>query len=553
MHLQEVSTALGFSTKRVESMQIFCKNVLNAFIYFFVFASVATILSQWLGLFFLNTPLIIALSTIFCIALVKKFPFAFELQRKTFLLMFAVAVLCAHPLLLIHPFYPASNDAFHTIMVRLLQMNQKIPQTFEPYAGISFTYTFGFHLFAKLLCDLLPFVPDYLVLWLLGLFFASMQPILIYLFAKELFKSEKAAFYSAILFVGTKMIYQNMFFGMWPRLFAMDLFLLYFIFFFKNNRLCMIFLPALAIVHSGMLFNAVLFSIIYLLFHRENFLPLLKTTIALPLALPSLAISYAPTFLNTFQWRKAEMLPIAELYSQIVSVALWLGWVPLAAVVIGLLWMLCKRKFSKQGVFPLALLSAFLLSYFLLVLIRYPSANVPMEFAGLAAIIFGGLFFADLRFKSKELEKYTKALLVVLCLIAFFSSGYLTKLRLGSKITPEQAKFAFEFKLYDPELKETLFLTPGASKIAEFSNKIPYDATVGFFLPFAEHIVKQDSAYHELVQRAQTQQKILESRCISCIYDLNLAYVVIDEKYFPAKLAKTPVLEHGSIKLYKLK
>jgi hypothetical protein len=518
-----------------------------------VFTVVAIILSVWLGLLFLNTPVILIASFVISYFLIKKFPIKIErVPREVLLLAVIIAILCAHPLLLLHPFYPASNDAFHTIMVRVLQMNEKIPQTFEPYSGISFTYNFGFHLFVKLFADLFFFIPDYLVLWFFGVFFASVQAILIYFFAKELFVSEKAGLYSALLFVGTKMVYQEMFFGIWPRLLATNLFFLYFIFFLRKNKLCLLFPPALACVHAGIFFNVAVFSFLYILFNRAKLTPMLKTLPALVLALPSFVIVYSVSLMGLFAQSKFAEITLALLIKELVSVALWLGWVPLVVAGAGFFWMLYKRNYSKQKLFALAVLVVFVLLYFYLFLKQYPSSNVPMEFAGLGAVLFAGLTLSEIRFKSKEFEKWVKVLIIILCLLAFFASGYLTKFRFGSKISAEQAEFAFRFKEYDPALKEALFLTTGSSKIAEFANKIPFDVTRGFFLPAVKHIVWHDAAWQEVLRKKQLREKILQTKYVQCIYDSNVSYVVIDESYFPVKLKQSPVLEHGNIKLYKL-
>ena len=277
------------------------------------------------------------------------------------------------------------------------------------------------------------------------------------------------------------MVYQEMFFGIWPRLLATTLFFFYFIFFLRKNKLCLLFLPALAIVHAGIFFNAAIFSLIYILFYREKFIPILKTLPALVLAVPSFMIVYSVSFSGLFAQSKLAEVTLTLLCKELISVALWLGWVPLAVVVIGFFWMLNKRNYSKQKLFALTIIIVFILLYFYLFLKKYPSSNVPMEFAGLCAVLFGGLTLSEIQFKTKEFEKWVKVLIVILCLLAFFSSGYLTKLRFGSKISAEQASFAFRFKEYDVALKETLFLTTGSSKIAEFSNKIPFDVTRGFF------------------------------------------------------------------------
>jgi len=101
-------------------------------------------------------------------------------------------------------------------------------------------------------------------------------------------------------------------------------------------------------------------------------------------------------------------------------------------------------------------------------------------------------------------------------------------------------------------LKKTVFLGVSSAKIAEFSNKVPFDVTKGWFLPFDAAILSHNKAYFNELEKAKKKEEILESKCTECIYDLNVEYAVINTEKFP-ELPEKPVLEQGRFKLYKVK
>ncbi len=532
----------------------FLKMLPNAIVAFLIFAAISVIVSYWLGFFFLNSLLIISLSLALTFVLIRKFKVPkIEVPKEIFIVSLITAFLCAHPLLLIHPFYMASNDSLHTITTRVLIINQKIPESYEPYAPYPFSYQIGFHLFAKLFVELFSFIPDYIVLWFFGVLLASIQPILIYIAIKELFNSQKTAFFIAALFVGTKFVFQNMLFGLFPRILASSLFFLFLYLLLKRNKLSYLLVPAVWMVHPGIAVNFTIFLGILVLFRKELFFPLLKALPFTFLAIPAFlsAVSTSAQNLVTMDIVKNSVVEF-NLAKMVVATLLWMGWVPLILFIFSIFYSIYKGAFDKNKFFALSGVFIFWLLFMLASMKGFDASNILMGGYTYCAIIFSALTLSEIKI-SKNMARYVFSLILIFSLIAFFSSGYLYKYRMGSKITPEEAAFAFKFYEFDREVKPTVFFLRGAAKVAELSNKAPFNAAKGYFLPLSPWTSKKSLGFYQVLENQELYEQILQTKCVQCIYDLNVEYVVIDENYFPVKLRESPVLEYGSIKLYKLR
>lgn len=526
----------------------------KAIVIFLIFVAISIIVSYWLGFFFLNSPLILFISLVITYLLIKKFGLPdIKIPKEIFLISLIVVVLCAHPLLLIHPFYMASNDSLHTITARVLLIHQKIPESYEPYAPYPFSYQAGFHLFSKIVMELFYFLPDYIVLWLFGVLFASLIPVLIYLAIKELFNSKETAFFSVVLFVGTKFVFQNMFFGLFPRIFASAIFFLFLYLLLKRSKLCYPLAPTIWMVHPGMAITFTIFILILVFFRRELFVPLLKVLPFVFLALPAFL---STIFISLQNFMSPDIIAKSSVEFNLptltIATLLWMGWIPLVVFVFSIFYSIKMKAFDRNKAFALSGVFIFWLLFMVASAKGFDAANILMGCYTYFAIIFSALTLNEIKI-SKNLLQYLFALLLVLSLIAFFASGYLYKYRVGSKITPEEAAFAFKFYELDPEVKQTVFFLRGAAKVAELSNKAPFNAAKGYFLPLSSWSIRKGPGFYGVLKNQEVYEKILRTKCVQCIYDLNVEYVVIDENYFPVKLKEKPVLEHGSIKLYKLR
>ncbi len=534
----------------------FSKKIFEFVFAFLVFASVSIIVSYWVGFFSLSTPLILVASLPITYWLWKKFPVKPEkIPVSALLAALLVAGLCAFPLLIVHPFYMGSNDVLHTTTLRTLSIQGNIPETYSPYSDISFTYQIGFHLLAKVFADLFFFVEDYQVMWFLGVLFAALEVILVYLVSKELFKSEKAGKWAAILFIGTKTVYINMYFGMFPRMLAACLILSFLYLYLKKNKLVYIMLPALIMVHPGMLLNFAVLMMIFVVFNRQQFAGLAKTIPFCLLAIPAFVQNYS-TYISRMLFGRITGAVGMERQSfdfigYSIGFVLGMGWGPAALFGLSIVYTLIKKNLSKQKLFALSIFFAGSFLYYFTEFFNFTVSNVFPWLFTLGGVFFVALTLSEIKIPEKQL-KYVKALVVVLLLMGFVSSGYLMDRIPGSKISREEAEFAFKFRELDPELKTTLFLGVSSSKTAELSNKIPFNTNAGWFLPIDERLSVHNEAYARESEKKEIHAELMESKCIECVHDLNVDYVAINTEEFP-ELPETPILESGKIKLYKLK
>jgi len=549
---------------------------LKAIFFYLVFATISITVSYWLGTILLNTPSIAIFSLISSFFIFKKFDktFSIKLPSEVPIAAILALVLVAYPVLIVHPFYLTGNDVLHTTTLRTLKINNKIPETYAPFADISFNYTCGFHLFAKLFADVLALIPDYLVLWALGLTFVFLQPILIYLLVLELFQSKKAALYSAILLIGTKDIYQNMFFGMFPREAAACFFFATAFLILKRSKLVYLFLPTIAMLHSGFFILATIFFALMAFIKRKTYM--VKYAPAILLASPAFYQSYLVIFLGYATLQSTSVLASFNLFSRLISIMLWIGWVPFVILAIGFLHRILKKSFDINSLLGIIILLIGLALYFAMLLKNVPANNVPIWLCSFGAVIFGSLWLSSLRLPAK-VAKLLPFFILMLCITSFFASSYLQS-RVAITMHRE-ASFAFKFRKLDPELKTVAFLMKsgkGIAKIAELSNKIPYNALQGFFLPIPKIFVEEsdyysklleqkggsevsgvllnlDKGYLELVERDFIVNKIIEGKCTQCISDLNVEYVVIDSAFAGFDLNAKPLLDTNGIKLYRIR
>ena len=432
---------------------------------------------------------------------------------------------------------------------------ERIPQTYAPYSSVSFTYQIGFELLAKTFTDTLFFLEDYQIMWFLGLILAAIETMLVYLASRELLGSKQAGVWAALLFIGTKTVYTNFYFGMHMRILAACFILAFLYLYKKKNKLSYLMVPALAMVHPGYFIDFTLLMLVYLAFNTGELKPLLKIVPSSLLAIPAFFQNYSAYIANMFIGRIASGISRVEaiqLPSYTLAYTLSLGWGPLVLFCTALLFTFLKKTLSKEKQFALAVFGVATAAFFVAGIFNITRDNVYPWLYSFGAVLFTAAWLAELKLGGKRL-KQLQALVVVGMLLGFFGSSYLMTRAIGSKITPQQAELAFKFKELDPELKKTVFLGVSSAKIAEFSNKVPFDVTKGWFLPFDSAILSHNKAYFHELEKAKKKKQILESKCTECIYDLNVKYVVIDESFFPVKLSGNPVLETGQIKLYQLR
>ncbi|MEM0360270.1 MAG: hypothetical protein QXK06_02950 [Candidatus Diapherotrites archaeon] len=523
-----------------------------------IFVCVSILVSYWMGFAFLSIPVVVGISLPVSFFLWKKFSLPSEkIPLPVLFSALLVAAICAFPLLLVTPYYMGSNDAFHTITLRTLSMAGRIPETYAPYSGVSFTYQIGFHLFAKILTGLFFFVEDFLVLWAFGVLLAAIEAILVFLVSRELFKSDSTAIWASILFIGAKTTYINMYFGMFPRMLGSCLILFFFYLFLKKNKLAFLVVPAMLMVHIAWTINGVLLLLVFVAFNKDRFFDMLKTVPFAALAFPAFLMNlkiYTAHFSRILIGKTTSIsnpIQSINMLSFTFAYLLSMGWAIGLLFGTAFVYSIIKKRVNKIMLFSFSVFLAGSLMYYFAALAGLTIENeLPWLFT-LGAIFFTSITLDGVQIKAKNL-KFVKIIIVLLLLFGFATSSYVTARISGSKISRDEAAFAFKFKEFDPELKTVVFLGMASAKTAELSNKIPFNAGQGWFLPFDERLVVHDKAYYDELQKIQVQKKIVEEKCAECVLDLNVDYAAINTENFPALPGRKPVLEYGSIKLYRL-
>ncbi|HZX34830.1 MAG TPA: hypothetical protein VFF09_05630, partial [archaeon] len=245
--------------------KFFSKAVFFALIFF-----PAIILSSAItGFFWLNSYFVVLFSFVSSVFIFKKFYFQeFVVPKKILLLSLLLVALLAYPALLLTPVFPASADPVTTASVTFL--GEKIPLDYRPYSRLNFAYPVGFPLLVNAFSDIFTFLPVYLWAWLLSLVSGVLQLLGVYLVAKEFFKSERAAEFASVLFLGTKLVYENFYVGEYAWLLATGLMLFALYFAVKKSALQYLLFPAILVLHPAIALNSIIFFAIVWLFYPQH-------------------------------------------------------------------------------------------------------------------------------------------------------------------------------------------------------------------------------------------------------------------------------------------
>ncbi|MDO8537779.1 MAG: hypothetical protein Q7S21_02740 [archaeon] len=534
---------------------------INLILAFLVFAAISIIISYWIGLVHLNPALIIVVSAFIAFYFYKKYISKIELEIPpiVWLLGILVMAMSAYPLLLLTQFYPASSDGLHTVFLRII--NEKIPATFAPYSDLKVSYAIGYHLFVNNFAEIIPLFPDYLWLWLFGIIFAGLQVIFFYLFVKQLTQNENAALLSAFLFVGTKTLFQNVLFGLYPWVLATLLFFVFAILFLRKNKLSYLFFPVVFLLHPGASFNMMFFMVLFVLFFREHLKEFLKHLPFLLLALPVILNDYIVLIISLLNDSSNFSFSIIEFLKSFAPLFLWVGFVPALLAIIAIVLVFRERQFSKINLFLICSLIISILLYGYFAVSQGLLFGKIVEIISFLAIILasvvlvseikiGRIYLFDF-FQENKIK--ILGVILVVSLFFFFSSGYLNSLREGNKISKEEAQFAFAFKNFDSSRDKVLILSEGNTKIAELADKIPFNAKRHWFLPYGEQQSVLDEAFADLTAKDILWNRIVYTNCSSCIDELDVKYIVVNKDFAnlkQLKLNKQRVFSFGNFEVF---
>ncbi|MBI2529706.1 MAG: EpsG family protein [Candidatus Diapherotrites archaeon] len=514
----------------------------SALLFALIFISASILTSLWLGYFWRNSIFIFVVSAIASYLIYKKFHFSLDIKPRVFALSAIMFVLCIYSVFLITPFYSASIDAGQITITRLLA--EKIPLTYAPYSDVSFSYYVAYHSFVKLFSDLFPIIPDYLWYAFIGAIIAAIELLAIYLFAREFFRNEHAGEIAAILFISTRIVFQNFFWGMHPLILGMAFALLAAYMYLKRSKLAYLFFPVAIAAHIASALIAVIFVLVLLLRTglKEAGRKLSLFVFSALLAIPSLAVPIMVYIANSLALPKTSGAATPQmLFEALRFVPLWIGIVGSAAFVIALVLIVHNRKkfFDINSKFLLKLFVLCIIIYSIMAL-GFVLKEAHSRFISLIVII-AIVFAAGVLAKSKIAQsRYFKIALLIICLASFFSSSLIMELQKGEeKISYDGYQFARAFYEFDPSLQKTLFLTKDSLAQAMYSNKIPFDVYAYFprdtFGAFNDMQVIRNKAWRIMMINKTKQDYIIENKCIECINDLareqGIKYIVIEKGY----------------------
>jgi hypothetical protein len=521
-----------------------------------IFFAFIIIISNLIGFFWLNSALILILSIVISVFVFKKFPLKNEAETGTILLSLLLIFLLAYPVLLITPFHPASSDVVSTTIIRILR--EKIPLDSEPYAAINLSYPLGLPLIVSAFSKTIGIFPDYLWTWIIGLVAGAMQLLFFSLFASELFKDKKITFLAGTVFLAGKLVFENFYVGEFAWHIGTAFLFCFMYAYLKKSPLQYLFFPIVFVCHPVAGFNLLVIFGTYHLFYGIEIKRMAKLFCSLIAVLPLITMVYFPMLYNLIT-RKTALSELAFSISlkNILAVPFWIG-TGLSVMLVLLLIISFLRKKSvwatKEQKFLWALLfiSAGLFLGFSYIGFVLAGKEIEVTLIAVALLVIS-LIQTNQLMKKKAFAVIS--VIILMALFFFFSSSILEHYREGSKINSNEIIFAEKIYSYDKELKKVLFLTNRWGKIAEYSNKIPFDVNSQHTLAVADEkqnfLFYQDEGFKEMRKKQEIQKNIFYDGNVEKIKELDIDYIAVDRNEFKKTIEYEKVLEYNNFELYK--
>ncbi|MEM4630214.1 MAG: hypothetical protein QXU92_01230 [Candidatus Diapherotrites archaeon] len=515
--------------------------------------SLITIVSLWSLYFYRNALIVIIISTIILLASKNLFcKHKDKASNKAISIALIISFLAAYPFLLLHPFVEASADpAAH---ISSLAIKETMPKNYLPFSELEYRYQIGFPLLAKTFIEIVPFIESQIIVWILGIIFVFLSSMLIYFLCKNIFNSEFAGLFGISLFIGSKIVFQNTYWGQYTFIMASTFFLATLLAVKKNSNLKYLFFPTIIITHPGVALYSVPFFIAHELLSKE-FKETLKLLLTGFLAAPTFWITYRH-FIENFGAEETKKITIETLKETLVAFPLWIGLLIFCLTIASIFFIFTKKM--KQDNFTKILVWSFSISAILSIALVSSGRVLGGRIIELS--MFSGLFLSVFfimqitkSFEKKQNKEFENKLIIgiiAVSLILFFSSSQLSYLAKGSKITKEEIEFAFAFKKFDPEYKKTLFLLENNTKIAEVSNKIPFDVLTGWYLSYDKRISSNDPNIKIVKAKHELAEKIRLEKCVECIKEVEVEYIVTKEDFFSERLGLKKVFEYREYKVF---
>lgn len=492
-----------------------------------------------------------------------------SIPKIAFPLLALVLLQMMIPLIFLHPFYDASTDALHTMNVRVLALQDKIPPTYAPYSEMPLLYPLGFHLIAVHITRIVSFVPDYLVLWGMGLGFIALFFMLLVLIFRKLGLSENHSVLAATALCSSISIQFYFFTGLYPVLFAIDIILIGLLFLIEQNLGAWVFFPIAILIHPAIGLIGYALAITWVITQGKW---------------KQMIIPFAGSMLLTF--------PAWSLYELFLRFHAVKEWAAVQHVDLGIIWFWIVQLFSAMLTFLGPVLSVLFFTVIVMHFIFPARASQNMQSAfrqwmGLNLFVVGALilflqffsiswlgdagaynklgFWVTLsvigiiaasssfqfiaKFKSPVIVLIGIGIIVSSFLL-FYSSPDFHIYASGEKTRVEAVQFASAFHAFDPRVRTVAYFSSSPAKISQYADKASYDPTVDYFV--SPYGLKDERTQKWVQQRQWELKEWIQNKCVECALN-KVDYVVVNRVEYPFDSPLIPVFQFGNYQVYARK
>jgi len=440
--------------------------------------------------------------------------------------------------------YDLSADATPSAAGKLIQTT--IPATYAPYFDVPFFYQPGVPLLISQLHQVTG-LPFHAGGWLLGVLGIILLVYAITRLAIWTSGKKEALFFAAALLIGARLIFVDLFVGEYPLLLGLGLSFTAILSLRDRPVMSAILFAGAGITHpyvAGILFGFALFL------HRPTITTILRVSIiGFVAVLPLLVFMFLPALLSGGSTPLEHSLSVESFLRTILPLVVFLGVVPIVSILV--LGMRMPAAFRGNLFLPRAgILAALGVLLYVILANFFPVLLLHSKF-----LEAGALF--TIIFAAAALSRATPARIIVFVLLAVlligffinFTSNDLTRLAHGSKTGIREAAFSEWFSRVEPLPERTIFFARGPGKMAQYSNKIPVDATSANFT-LALHLFSRNPAAQYYLSETTIVREAVEKGCFSCVEKIPYHYLVVDTRLYALPNGMTPDYWHDDFAVF---
>jgi hypothetical protein len=435
-------------------------------------------------------------------------------------------------------------------------LDGKIPFDHTQYSELNLSYQLGFPLIANVFSELIPTMPDYLWPWFLAIFAGILQLVFLYILANKFFENKVAGLFATTLFFAGKLVYENFYNGEFAWLFATAFMFLFFYLYLEKSKLQYLIFPTIFAIHPAVAFNTLILLGTHFVFFKPQIRNLVNLSLSLVLVVPLIVMSYFPIAYNFLFNKSSAIGEVGGVYSTIITVPFWIGTsISIIFLVTSIGYLMINKKLfqdtKQKFLWALLFLTGIIFLIFNTIGFMLTGRIIELIFISVLLISTSYLLSFKKIVENKKITAIVILSILVLSLFFFSTSSLLNHYRSGSKASPESTDFAVEFYNFNPAQEKCLFLTQYRGKIAEYSNKIPYDVNTAHMILLRDFSYYPGPAFDSFKEKSTTWARIYYDKEIGLIQDVDVNYIVVDITEFGVDLNYPIVFSHGNFLVYE--